>query len=343
MPELRKDLVTGRWVIIATERGKRPSDFKPEPAEVQDTANCPFCAGHEGMTPPEIYALRPGGTKPNTSGWRVRVVPNKYPALGIDDPLVKKGVGLYDVMSGFGAHEVVIETPDHCRPIHELSVDEIRDVIEVYRHRVEDLHGDIRFRYVLIFRNEGAQAGASLLHPHSQIIATPITPKRVKEELQGAEAYFKARERCVFCDMIHYEKDAGSRIVHETDQFISFCPFASRFPFEILLFPKQHESNFHALQGRERELALALKMTMDKLYTALRRPQYNYVIHTAPNLFPRRGYWQTIHEDYHWHFEIMPRLTRVAGFEWGTGFYINPTPPEQAAKYLRETPVPIAP
>ncbi len=341
MPELRKDSVTGRWVIISTARGKRPSDFKPEPSQPQDNANCPFCYGHEAMTPPEICALRADGSHPNTPGWSVRVVPNKFPALGIDDSLVKKGVGMYDLMTGFGAHEVVIETPDHYRPIDQLSVEEIKNVLTVYQDRVQDLHKDIRFRYILIFRNEGREAGASLFHPHSQLIATPVTPKRVKEELQGSEAYYKTKERCVFCDVIAQEKESGQRVVYESDHFISFCPFASRFPFEICLLPKSHEPDFYASRAHVGDLAQALKITMEKLQIALNRPQYNYIIHSAPNLFPRRGYWHTIHEDYHWHFEIMPRLTRVAGFEWGTGFYINPTSPEDAAKFLREVAVPV--
>ncbi|MBI4550053.1 MAG: galactose-1-phosphate uridylyltransferase [Candidatus Omnitrophica bacterium] len=336
MPELRKDPVTGRWVIISTARGKRPSDFKPDATPVPDSGNCPFCYGNESMTPAEICAVRRDGSAPNTPGWSVRVVPNKFPSLGIDDHLIKKGVGMYDLMSGFGAHEVIIETPDHHRPVDQLSLSEIKDILTIYQNRVEDLHRDIRFRYILIFRNEGRESGASLYHPHSQLIATPVTPKRVKEELMGAEAYYKTKERCVFCDMINQEKDSQQRIVYENDHFISFCPFASRFPFELCLLPKNHEPDFYASRQRIDDMALALKMTMEKLHTALNRPQYNFIIHSAPNLFPRRGYWHTIRDDYHWHFEIMPRLTRVAGFEWGTGFYINPTAPEDAAKFLRE-------
>jgi len=198
----------------------------------------------------------------------------------------------------------------------------------------------MRLRYVLLFRNEGPQSGASLEHPHSQIIATPITPKRVKEELMGAEEYFKLKERCVFCDMINQEKESGERIVFENDHFISFCPFASRFPFEICLMPKQHELNFYHSRDHLDEMAQAFQVTMEKVTLALNSPQYNFLVHSGPNLVPRRGYWQTIHDDYHWHFEIIPRMTKVAGFEWGTGFYINPTAPEEAAKYLREVTLP---
>jgi len=336
MAELRKDPVTGRWVIIATSRGRRPTDFVHDIKDNGDPANCPFCYGNESKTPPEIFAVRKNQEAPNSSGWSLRVIPNKYPALGIDEPLSKRGVGMYDMMSGFGAHEVVIETPDHHKCLHELSVDEIKNVMTVCQDRIEDLHKDTRFRYVLVFKNEGPQAGATLSHSHSQIIATPVTPIRVKEELAGAENYFRAKERCLYCDMMHQEKEAGTRIVYENDHYISFCPFASRFPFELCLLPKHHQMDFYGSRASAKDLASALKITLGKLAVALNKPQYNYIIHTAPNRFSRRGYWHTIAEDFHWHFEIMPRLTKVAGFEWGTGFYINPTPPEDAAKYLRE-------
>ena len=336
MGELRKDQITGRWVIISTDRGKRPTDFPLDIKENKGKQSCPFCPGNEGLTPPEIYALRPEGGRKDSTGWKIRVVPNKYPALGIDFPLTKKGIGFYDQMSGFGAHEVIIESIDHEKTIEDLSVEEIQDVVTICQDRIVDLHKDVRFRYVLLFKNEGPQAGASLSHPHSQLIATPITPKRVKEELAGAEAYYRQKERCVFCDTIAYEREEGVRLVYENEHFITYCPFASRFPFEMCLLPKHHELNFHESRAHIRDLAQCLKVTMEKLDGVLNHPQYNYVFHTAPNLFPRRGYWHTINEDFHWHLEIMPRLTKVAGFEWGTGFYINPTSPEDAAKYLRE-------
>jgi UDPglucose--hexose-1-phosphate uridylyltransferase len=341
MAELRKDLVTGRWVIISTARGKRPTDFPPDIKETKGKENCPFCPGNEALTPPEIYALRPNGSPQDRPGWKVRVVPNKYPALGIDFPLSKKGLGIYDQMSGFGAHEVIIETTDHEKTIEDLSTEEIRDVVTVCQDRIQDLHKDVRFRYVLLFKNEGVQAGASLSHPHSQLIATPITPKRVKEKLVGAQAYFRQKERCVYCDIIAHEKEGGIRLVYENEHFLTFCPFASRFPFEMCLLPKHHEINFHESRDHLTALAQCLKATMEKLDSVLNHPQYNYVFHSAPNLFPRPGRWQTIHEDYHWHLEIIPRLTKVAGFEWGTGFYINPTSPEDAAKYLREAEVSV--
>lgn len=341
MPELRKDPILGRWVIISTERGMRPSAFRSIEEEEEKSGPCPFCEGNEKLTPPEIYALRKEGTKPDTPGWMVRVVPNKYPALGIEQKLVKQGVGMYDMMTGYGAHEVIIETPDHKKTVKDQSIEEIADVIRVFQHRVEDLHNDTKMRYILIFKNQGLQAGASIAHPHAQLIATPITPKAVKEELLGAEEYFKLKERCVYCDIMKDEMIVRDRIIYENDAFISFCPYASRFPFEIWLLPKEHGIDFfsESVKAKARLLADQLKVTMQKLALALNNPQYNYLIHAAPNRFPRRGYWKTIDEDFHWHIEIMPKLTRIAGFEWGTGFYINPTSPEEAAELLRSAKV----
>ncbi len=341
MPELRKDPILGRWVIISTERSKRPSAFKSIGEEKERSDSCPFCEGKEGMTPPEIYSLRKEGTKPDTPGWRVRVVPNKFPALAKEEGLVKRGFGMFDMMTGFGAHEVIIETTGHKKTIKDQSIDEITDVIKVFQHRVEDLNNDARIRYILLFKNQGLQAGASIAHPHSQLIATPVTPKRVKEELLGAEDYFKVKERCIYCDIIKEEVASGKRVVCENDAFISFCPYASRFPFEIWLLPKEHGIDFfsESVKANVRLLAEQLKATMQKLALALDNPQYNYLIHAAPNRFPRRGYWRTIDEDFHWHIEIMPKLTRIAGFEWGTGFYINPTSPEEAAGHLRDAKV----
>ncbi len=339
MPELRKDPVIGRWVIIATERGKRPSDFFVE-SENPDKKGCPFCEGSEDKTPHEIYALRGANSHANGPGWEVRVVPNKFPALRIEGELDKAGVGMYDRMNGIGAHEVIIETPMHGKKLENLNPESIAHVWEAYKVRMLDLLNDQRFRYIIIFKNEGLAAGATLSHSHSQLIATPVTPKRVKEELDGSQEYFKYKDRCVYCDIIREELQQKVRVVYENKDFLAFCPFASRFPFEITILPKRHHPDYHSVQAGEMlGLADVLKVTMNKLAKALNKPQYNYIVHTGPVRRPRQGYWTTIDQDYHWHIEIMPRLTKVAGFEWGTGFYINPTIPEEAAKFLRETDV----
>ena len=329
MPELRRDPIIGRWVIVSSERGKKPSDYGKEPEEEIGRV-CPFCKGNEHLTPSEILAYREPGTMKNKPGWWVRVVPNKFPALGIEGGIERIGEGMYDKMNGFGAHEVIIETPNHDLEINQLPDNRIEDVLWVYRDRMLDLKRDNRFEYVLIFKNHGAAAGASLSHPHSQIIALPMVPIRVKQEIQGAKMYFDYKERCVFCDIIKQEMNDGERIVSENDNFIAICPFASRFPFEIWILPKVHDSCYEDSQKHEvSSLANIMKTVLNKLNLALDNPPYNFLIHTSPIK-------ESISSNYHWHIELMPKLSKIAGFEWGTGFYINPTPPEQAAKYLRE-------
>ena len=335
MPDLRKDPIMGRWVIIAAERAKRPQDFQPE-LLVRSTSSCPFCEGHEQHTPPEILAYREPHSRPNGPGWRVRVVPNKFPALQVEGVLEKRGEGIYDLMTGVGAHEVIIESPQHDVSMSQLSVDNIREVLWVYRDRLVDLRRDQRLVHGLIFKNVGALAGASLEHSHSQLIVTPVVPITVQDEINGGREFYNYRGRCIYCDMIQQEAATGSRIVLETTNFVVFCPFASRFPFETWIVPRQHSSHFENIprQGVE-EFGVVLKTVLSKLEIALDNPPYNYVIHTAP--FDSKEL-----PHYHWHMEIMPRLTRVAGFEWGSGFYINPVYPEQAASFMRETEVDAA-
>ncbi len=330
MPELRKDPVTGRWVIISTDRAKRPSDFVRDSVRIRGQGFCPFCYGNESKTPSEVLAYGRNGGAPNTPGWTVRVVPNKYPALGIEGDLDREGEGLYDRMNGVGAHEVIIETPDHCATLATLPERSIEEVLWAYRDRVLDLKNDRRFRYALIFKNHGDAAGASLEHSHSQLIALPIVPKRVREELDGAKHYFREKERCIFCDIIHQESESGVRVVGENDLFISLAPYAPRFPFETWLLPKLHGSSFENNQSSVyAALAKILKDNLMRLDAVLDYPAYNFMVHTSP-------VGEETNEHYHWHIELMPKLTKVAGFEWGTGFYICPTPPEESARFLRE-------
>ena len=332
MPELRKDPIVGRWVIIATDRAKRPVAPRTEP-EAPSGGFCPFCEGHEDKTPNEIIAYRDRQGRANEKGWRVRVVPNKFPALQIEGELHKRGDGIYDKMNGIGAHEVIIECPFHEVTLANLTEDNIREVLWVYRDGLVDLKKDPRLVYGMLFKNVGAAAGASIEHSHSQLIVTPIVPINVWEEMTGALEFFNYRGRCIYCDMIHQELSTEKRIVLDTPNFVSFTPFASRFPFETWILPKHHNSHFENIQKTEvDELGTVLKTILLKLEAALDKPAYNYIIHTSP--FDT----QTL-PHYHWHIEIIPRLTRVAGFEWGTGFYINPVPPEQAAIFLHETQV----
>ncbi len=339
MPELRHDPIQKRWVIIATERGRRPDEFTRRDEPVPE-GPCPFCEGNESKTPPEIRAIRNNGSRPNHPGWQVRVVPNKFPALRIEGGLDRKGLGIHDRMNGVGAHEVVIETPKHDLQMADMPADAITRVLWTYRERLVDLLRDQRFKYVLIFKNQGSAAGASLSHPHSQIIATPVTPLALSGELTSSKEHYQDKERCLICDVIAQEIESGERIVLLNDHYIALTPFASRFPFEIFLAPRHHHHSFAEVSDEMlHHLAAALKDVLLRIKKCLNDPPYNFLIHTIPNVKarPRRTtYWETIEADYHWHFEIMPRLTGIAGFEWGTGFYINPTAPEEAARYLRE-------
>jgi UDPglucose--hexose-1-phosphate uridylyltransferase len=329
LPELRKDPVTGRWVIIATDRAKRPTDFSRHEAVIQGPSKCPFCPGHEFKTPPEVLAYR-DGSHPNEPGWTLRVVPNKFPALRIEGDLSREGEGLFDKMNGVGAHEVIIESPEHLISLGELPEKRVEDLFWSFRDRINDLKKDRRLRYIILFKNHGDAAGASLEHTHSQLIGLPVVPKRVQEELDGARRYFDYKERCIYCDIVRQELDAGSRLIFETDQLAIIAPYAARFPFETWIVPKNHESHFEDADiATIRSLGAATRTLIRKLEKVLENPPYNLMVHTAPVQDGSLEY-------YHWHIEVIPRLTRIAGFEWGTGFYINPTPPEEAAEFLKQ-------
>jgi len=321
--------VTGRWVIISTDRQKRPNDFVFERAQtIIGKDACPFCPGHESLTPPEVMAYR-NGSAPNAPGWELRVVPNKFPALQGEGQFDRAGEGMFDRMNGIGAHEVIIETPHHERAFSQMSEPEIERVLWAYRERMADLKKDFRLRYVLVFKNQGAAAGATLEHTHSQLIALPIVPDFVRDEIAGARRHFQDKERCVFCDIVSQELGAGVRVVTENADVVAVAPYAPRFAFETWLLPKRHGARFEEAPRHEYEsLARALKSVLQRMDKALETPPYNLVVHTSP-------FSEDTTDVYHWHVEVMPKLTRVAGFEWGTGFYINPTSPEEAARVLR--------
>jgi UDPglucose--hexose-1-phosphate uridylyltransferase len=329
MPELRKDPILGRWIIISKERGKRPTDFIIDKDESRG-GFCPLCSGNEKTTPPEVLSYASFQHLPNTPGWDLRVVPNKYPALVIEGDLDKVGEGLYDKMNGIGAHEVIIETPNHDESFTYLPQGRMKLVFIAFRDRLADLAHDARFKYVMIFKNHGRAAGASLEHSHSQLVALPILPRMITSELEGCLAYFRYKERCIFCDIIHQEKSQQSRVICENEHFIAFVPFAPRSPFEMWILPKQHSSSYVSMDNRLfdslTELFSECMLRLDKCMLGV---PYNFVLHTAPLRSQPLDH-------FHWHFEIMPKLTSIAGFEWGSGFYINPIPPEEAAEFLRE-------
>jgi UDPglucose--hexose-1-phosphate uridylyltransferase len=330
MPELRKDPTVGRWVIIATERVRRPSDFQLTPTERRG-GPCHFCAGHEHETPAEVLAYRDAAEAPRDAPpWRVRVVPNKFPALRVEGDLERRGHGLYDLMNGVGAHEVVIESPHHDARLATLPAAAVEDVVRAYRDRIVDLKRDDRFRSVLVFKNHGARAGATLEHPHSQLIATPIVPLTVVAEMDHARGYHDYRERCLFCDMLYQELEDRARLVAAGPHVVAFAPFAARFPFETWILPRRHAAAFERARAEElHDLAAVLGAVLGRLDRVLGDPPFNLLLHSAP-------VGTEDSPSYHWHVEILPTLAPAAGFELGSGFHINPMPPEEAARLLRE-------
>ena len=317
--------MTGRWVIISTDLARRPSQFVRSRVVAHPNGDCPFCAGHEDRTPPEILSYRD-----HENHWQLRVIPNKFPALRVEGMLDRAGEGLYDRMSGVGAHEVIIESREHKVSLAQLPEKRAEDLFWAFRDRSLDLKRDTRLRYILLFKNHGEAAGASEEHSHSQLIALPVVPIQVQEELDGGRRYFEFKERCVFCDMVRQEAAHGARVILETEEVLVMAPYASRFPFETWVVPRAHNSHFEtAHSSLIHGLAWAVRSTIRKIERVLEFPSYNFLIHTAP-------IQDGPLEHYHWHLEIIPRLTKVAGFEWGAGFYINPTPPEEAAQFLRD-------
>lgn len=328
MHELRKDPLLGRWVAVLS-KSLPPSEYQV--LENITESDCLLCPGKEGETPAEITSIKEEGR------WLVRVIPHFNPLFQIEGDLGRRGVGMYDRMNNIGANEIVIETPEHERSPEDIGIDQINRVLNVYRDRLADLEKDARLRYVFIYKNRGRAAGAIFSHPHSQVVATPIIPKRIKEELDGAKQYYAYKERCIFCDMMREEMRMEDRVIYETRDFIAFSPFAPKFPFEFWILPKRHSCAYQDIISSEIEDLSLMMMTMiQKLKKVLNNPPYNLVIHTAPNRIPRKDHWHTLGEDFHWHIEVMPRLIRMSGFEWGSGFYILSTSPEEGAKYLRE-------
>ena len=334
LPEFRRDPLHNTWVVFAPERQRRPQDFT---ASVLKRAELdPFAEGNERLTPPEVYALRKEPGKPNEPGWRVRVVPNRYPAMRVEGQLEASPEGLYDRMSGIGAHEVIIETPSSNLALEELPIPAIAEVLGSYRERMLDLENDQRFQHLYVFKNVGPSAGASLVHAHSQLVALPLVPPAVEGKLIRAREHYRLKNRSLFGDILHTERADGSRLVAENDGYTLFCPFASRFPFELAIFPKRHNANYVSCTLTElHDLAEVLRFALVRLNAVLEKPGYNLLLHTAPLRRPHTEQFASARHDYCWHIEIVPRFNALAGFEIGLGAYINTVHPEEAARFLR--------
>jgi len=329
MPQMRRDPVTGGWVILSPERNVRPQYYNLDGATRLSSQDCPFCSGNETMTPPEVYAVRENGSHANQPGWSLRVVPNKYPALRVEGTLEKQGEGFYDKMNGIGAHEVVIESIHHDRDMDRLTVKEVADVFRTFKHRIRDLKQDIRLKHIQIFKNQGARAGATIPHPHCQIVAMPVIPPALDQKLKRAQMHFARKERCIFCDIIRHETQYRKRLLTENDEFIVVAPFASNFPFQLAIYPKKHNHSFETVNDSLfHELAEMIREALGRINGVLESPAYNLVLHNAPFDRDCRDY-------FHWYLELTPIISGTGGFELGTHSYINPTLPEEAIEILK--------
>ena len=333
---LRWDISTNDWVIFAPSRALRPQEFKRRQAadesagsNVAFNRDCPFCPGNEELTPTEISAIRDNGQR-NSPGWKVRVIPNKFPALRIEENhrRIQDGA-LFRSMGGCGAHEVIIDSPDHSKTLALQPIDQIVLVLRMLQERYNDLMRDARFQTIVIFKNHGPKAGTSLAHPHCQLIATPVTPRTIRDKLATATRYFDETGDCLYCAMMARELEDGKRILEENSHFVALLPYASHVPFEIMLLPRFRQSSFRWVDpSLLRPLAEILKSVLLKLHVGLDDPDFNLTINTAPRGDEDAQYFM-------WHIGILPRITTTAGFELGSGMSINTTLPEAATDYLR--------
>ena len=332
MPQLRQNLILKEWVIISTERAKRPEQLKEE-KNVQEEIpeydeTCPFCPGNEEKTgnTKEFYRIEDAGK------WKLRVIPNKFPALV--DPESEINVfteGNFRWMDGVGHHEVIVECPDHHLTLGTMEEEKVERIIHTYRKRYEDLMALSHIESIILFRNHGARAGASLIHPHSQLIALPIIPRDLMVRMNESIRYHEEHRMCIFCRLLHAEMESGERTVFETPHFYAFVPYAAYSPFQMWIFPKRHDSSFiHITDEETKDLSVMLRTALRKLYIGLNNPAYNCIFRSAP-----KGYENS--QFFHWYVTIVPRLTRTAGFELGSGMFINPSVPEENAAYLRNT------
>jgi UDPglucose--hexose-1-phosphate uridylyltransferase len=329
VPQLRYNLITRQWVIIATERVSRPDQFRRKTSGEQKlpqyVPSCPFCPGNEDQTPPEVLRL------PKEGPWQVRVTPNRYAALTREGELVRSGTGIKRTVTGVGIHDVIVETPDHSKTTALLDDQQVEKIVEAYRQRYLNVLCDERVEQVTIFKNHGEAAGTSLQHPHSQLIATPVIPTEMRDRMEMALRYYDETGACIFCHNLSEEMEEGSRVVLETERFVAFIPFAALSPFHIWIFPKRHEASFGAVTDSDlSDLARMLRRVLLKLHRGLNNPDFNYTIRTAPT----ESGWSRY---YHWYLSVVARVTRLAGFEIGSGMFINVAMPEESAKFLRDT------
>ena len=333
MPELRQNFMTKEWVVIATERAKRPDQMavkREAKPTVSFSEKCPFCPGHESQTPPEILRL------PDGNGWKARVVPNKFAALSPESEPVRKIHRSRRSMGGFGEHDVIVETPDHSLAMAQMTDSQVADILRIYKIRYDQLSLDPRIAQVTIFKNHGTDAGTSLEHPHSQLIATPVISYQVRQRFQEALRHHDEFGCCMFCQIIEEELEEQVRLVVTSEHFVAAQLFASPAPFFTHIYPRRHMASFGDISAKEiTDLGRVLRTVLAKLYYGLQNPDFNFTIRTAPAECVGVRY-------FHWYMSVIPRLTRTAGFELGSGMFINTVIPEEAAEFLRKVNVEAA-
>lgn len=328
MSELRQNLITRDWVIIATERAKRPDEFTQENKKTaaqipRYRPNCPFCIGNEECTEIETFRLS------DFNGWKVRSVLNRFPALSLDGERNRKIEGIHRSMNGIGVHEVIIEHPHHNLTTALLDVEDVANILRVYRQRYSQLRKDSRIETIIIFKNHGTKAGTSLEHPHSQLAATPIVPSQIRTRIAEAVRFIDDTGECLFCQTLKDELADSIRVIVESEHFVAFVPYAALSPFHTWIFPRRHASSFDDITDTEiMDLAYVLKTVLAKLYYGLNDPDYNYTIRSIPTDEQYTDY-------FHWYIALVPRLSYTAGFELGSGMYINTVSPEASAEFLR--------
>lgn len=329
MPELRQNFFTKEWVIIATERAKRPEELathralQPAPSFLE---TCPFCPGNESKTPPEVLRI------PGVAGepWGVRVIPNKFAALSSEVQPTRSLQHLRRRVDGFGFHEVIIDSPDHSRCMAMMPDEHVASILNAYKERYNALSLDRRVTHITIFKNHGADAGASLAHPHSQLIATPVIPSQVRHRLFEALRHYDDVGECMFCHMVEREIEDQVRVVVKSEHFAAMEVFAAATPFATYIFPMRHMASFGDITDIEvADLARVLRTLLAKIYVGLENPDLNFTVRSAPAEYAGARH-------FHWYVSVIPRLTRVAGFELGSGMFINTVLPEAAAEFLRK-------
>lgn len=331
MPELRMNLITREWVIFAMEKGKKPEDFigsrdkKKHPEYVE---TCPFCPGNESKSPDERYRVN------DENGWKVRVILNKFSVLSRDGEKMRINSGLKRIVNGVGLHEIIIDTPFHNHTTALIPVGHLKDVLHTYKERFIAAYKDPRVEYVIIFKNSGHESGTAIEHSLSQVVGMPITPRQVRNRIEGAMKFYDDSGECLMCRIIHDEMTDGSRVLFNTEHFVSFVPYAAVSPFHIWIFPKRHCGSFADISPEETsDLAWNLKTVMSKLYYGLANPDFNYIIKSG------RPY-QADSEYIHWYLTIVPRVALASGVELGSGMFINPLAPEVSADFLRRVRIP---